>query len=179
MSEPSDFRYPIGRRVKVENPSPAQIEAWLQEMDELPRKLRAAVAGLNDSQLDTPYREGGWTVRQVVHHIADSHANAAVRLRLALTEDNPTIKPYSEARWAELEDARRAPIAASLALIEALHARMVILLRSLAAADRERPMTHPEHGQMRVVDLIGLYSWHGRHHTAHITELRKHKNWQG
>ncbi len=177
MSESSDPRFPIGRRVKVENPSPAQVNEWLHDMDELPRNLRSAVAGLNDSQLDTPYRDGGWTVRQVVHHIADSHANAAMRLRLALTEDNPTIKPYLEAKWAELEDARQAPIAASLTLIEALHARMLILLRSLSAADRERPMTHPEHGRMRILDLMGLYAWHGRHHTAHITELRKRNSW--
>ncbi len=177
MSEANDPRYPIGRRVKVENPSPAQVNEWLQDLDELPRKLSAAVAGLNESRLDTPYREGGWTVRQVVHHIADSHANAAIRIRLALTEDNPNIKTYIEAKWAELEDARHAPIAASLDLIEALHARMVILLRSLSAAERERPMTHPEHGRMRIVDLMGLYAWHGRHHTAHITELRKRKSW--
>jgi uncharacterized damage-inducible protein DinB len=179
MSQPAsaDPRYPIGRRVKADNPSAADREQWLGQLKELPRKLRAAVAGLSDAQLETPYRDGGWTVRQVIHHVADRHANAALRLRLALTEDNPTVKPYQEARWAELSDARSAPIEPSLLMIEALHSRMDHLLRSLPPDGWRRKMTHPEHGEMTVLDLLHLYAWHGRHHTAHITELRRRQGW--
>jgi hypothetical protein len=143
-----------------------------------PAALRAAVAGLSDAQLDTPYRPGGWTVRQVVHHVPDSHLNAYVRIRLALTEDTPTIKPYEEARWAELPDARTLPIEVSLALLEGLHARWVGLLGGLGPADGARQFHHPEHGRLITVDeLIAMYAWHGEHHVAHVTSLRARNGW--
>jgi uncharacterized damage-inducible protein DinB len=143
----------------------------------LPTRVREAVAGLHDAQLDTPYRPGGWTVRQVVHHIADSHMNAYVRLRFALTEDHPTIKPYSESAWAELADARTMPVDVSLTLLDGLHARWSALLRSLAPEQFARSLTHPESGEMTIDSLVALYAWHGRHHTAHITELRNSEGW--
>jgi len=135
--------------------------------------LRSAVAGLDDFQLDTAYRDGGWTVRQLVHHVADSHMNAYVRIRLALTEDWPTIKPYAESRWAELADAKTLPVEVSLALLEALHRRWVVLLKSLGEEDWQRGYMHPENGRQALGTVIALYSWHSRHHTAHVTELRK------
>ena len=156
--------------------SAARAEA-VREIAATPEKLCAAVKGLNDRQLDTPYREGGWTVRQVVHHVADSHLNAYVRLRLALTETEPTIRPYDEAAWAKLEDAEHAPVEVSLRLIGPLHERWVRLLQSLKTEDFVRKLVHPEHGARTVDWLAQLYAWHGRHHTAHITELRKQKGW--
>ena len=138
--------------------------------------MRAAVAGLNDSQLDTPYREGGWTVRQVVHHVADSHANSYVRFKLALTEDWPTIKPYDEAAWANLPDSRD-PIDPSLVFIDGLHQRLVAVLESMNDADFERGFNHPERGRMDLATNLALYAWHSRHHTAHITSLRARQGW--
>ena len=172
-----DPRYPVGKFVMPKDASPASRKAAIAEIAATPGKLRAAVAGLTDSQLDTPYREGGWTVRQVVHHVPDSHLNAYVRLRLALTEDNPTIRPYDEARWAELADAKSAPIAASQLLLDNLHERWVQLWRSLKEEDFARGLIHPEHGQRNVDWILSVYEWHGQHHTAHITELRKGKGW--
>jgi uncharacterized damage-inducible protein DinB len=142
-----------------------------------PARLRAAVAGLSESQLDTPYREGGWTVRQVVHHLPDSHINSYVRFKLAITEHQPTIKTYEEAAWAETLEARTAPIDISLDLLDALHARWVLFLRSLSAEDFQRTLNHPEHGLMTVDALLALYAWHGPHHIAHITGLRARKGW--
>jgi uncharacterized damage-inducible protein DinB len=143
-----------------------------------PARLRAAVAGLDDAQLDTPYRPGGWTVRQVVHHVPDSHLNAYTRFRLALTEDTPTIKPYEEARWAELPDARSAPVEPSLMLLDALHARWVALLETLGPVEGARAVRHPEHGRLLTVDeLLAMYAWHGEHHTAHVTALRGRMGW--
>jgi hypothetical protein len=139
--------------------------------------LRAAVNGLSPVQLDTPYREGGWTVRQVVHHVPDSHLNAYIRLRLALTEELPTIQPYDENQWANLPDAKSAPVETSLVLLEAIHDRWVRLLRALTADQYGRVFVHPEHGPRTVDWLLFLYAWHGRHHIAHITELRKLKSW--
>lgn len=139
--------------------------------------MRAAVAGLNDEQLDTPYRPGGWTVRQVVHHVPESHLNSYVRFKLAITEDEPTIKPYFEDRWAELDDARQAPIALSLDLLEALHGRWIWFLRSLKQADFQRTFRHPELGIVSVDKNIALYAWHGEHHVAHITSMRKRMGW--
>jgi hypothetical protein len=156
----------------------ARRAACVARIAAAPAALRAAVAGLSDTQLDTPYRPGGWTVRQVVHHVPDSHLNAYVRIRLALTEDTPTIKPYEEARWAELPDARALPIEASLALLEGLHARWVGLLGGLGAADGARQFHHPEHGRLITVDeLIAMYAWHGEHHVAHVTSLRARNGW--
>jgi uncharacterized damage-inducible protein DinB len=139
--------------------------------------MREAVAGLSDAQLDTPYREAGWTVRQLVHHLADSHAQMAGRFRMALTEESPTIKPYDEKAWAELADCRTLPVEPSLAILEGTHLRLVVLLRSLAAADWLRGFTHPERGTMTLGQALALYDWHSRHHVAHITELRRRMGW--
>ena len=150
-------------------------EGWIQEIEELPRLLREAVQDLNNEQLDTPYRVGGWTVRQVVHHLSDSHMNAYIRFRLALTEDHPIIKPYEEARWAELPD-YTLPIEISLSLLEALHQRWTTLLHSLSPSDRNKTFIHPDSGEVSLGENIGIYAWHGRHHLAHITSLRNHKD---
>ena len=172
-----DPRSPIGKYEVPKDATPAMRQQAMEEIRKLPANLRAAVAGLKDAQLETPYREGGWTVRQVVHHVPDSHMNAYVRWRLALTEKEPTIKPYEEAQWAKLEDARSAPVEVSLALLDALHDRWVRLLRSLKAEQLAMTFRHPEHGVRTLEWMLFLYAWHGRHHTAHITELRKQKGW--
>jgi hypothetical protein len=150
---------------------------FIQRIADAPPEVKAAVQGLTEKQLDTPYREGGWTVRQVVHHLPDSHINSYVRFRLALTEDEPTIKPYNERLWAELFDARTAPVALSLQLLESLHERWVMLLRSLKPSDFSRTFRHPEHGARNLDWLLQLYAWHGRHHVAHITSLREKMKW--
>lgn len=172
-----DARYPIGKLEMPGDITPAARAAAVEEISALPAKLCAAVAGLSDAQLDTPYREGGWTVRQVVHHVADSHMNAYIRLRLALTETEPTIKPYEESEWAKLEDAAHAPVEISLKLLEPLHDRWVRLLKTVKTEQFARPLRHPEAGLRNVDWLLFLYAWHGRHHTAHVTELRKQKGW--
>jgi hypothetical protein len=167
------LRYPIGDFDQSQMDRTRDIAA----IAGLPSALRAAISGLSDAQLDTPYREGGWTVRQLVHHVADSHINAYVRIRLALTEDWPTIKPYAEAEWATLEDARTLPVEVSLALLESLHRRWVVLLESLAESDWARGYVHPEDGREPLETVAAIYSWHGRHHVAHVTELRKRMGW--
>ena len=172
-----DPRYPIGKFAPPQEASADLRHQAISAIADAPGKLRAAMKGLSDEQLDTPYREGGWTVRQVAHHVPDSHINAYVRLRLALTEHEPTIKPYEEARWADLEDARSAPIDVSLALLDSLHERWTRLLRSLDPADFARTFRHPDHGVRSVDWMLFLYAWHGRHHTAHITELRSQRGW--
>jgi hypothetical protein len=139
--------------------------------------MRAAVSGLSTAQLDTPYRDGGWTVRQVVHHVPDSHMNAYTRFRLALTESEPTIKPYDQEAWANLADSRTAPVEWSLALLEALHRRWAAMLESLADEDFSRRFRHPEIGVVTLGEVLGMYSWHGRHHVAHITGLRGRMGW--
>jgi uncharacterized damage-inducible protein DinB len=172
-----DSRYPIG---KPERHAAATLEAremQLATLAELPDALRAAVAGLTDAQLDTPYREGGWTVRQLVHHVADSHGQMVGRIKMALTEDNPTIKPYDEKAWAELEDARTLPIEPSLAILDGLHLRLVLLLRGLSESQWARSFVHPERGPMTLAQTLALYDWHSRHHVAHVTELRKRMGW--
>jgi uncharacterized damage-inducible protein DinB len=173
----TDERYPIGKAPKVASPDAAQVEGWLSDIAQTPALLRKAVAGLTDAQLDTPYREGGWTVRQVIHHVADSHMHSYARFRFALTETSPTIKPYDEGAWAELPDAKTAPVEVSLALLDALHHRWMILLRSLDSAGMAKVFVHPERGPVPLVDAIALYAWHGRHHTAHITALRQRSSW--
>lgn len=150
---------------------------YVEQIAETPARLRAAIAGLSEQQLDTPYRPGGWTVRQVIHHVPDSHMNSYVRFRLALTEDQPVIKAYYEDRWAELPDARTAPVEVSLALLESLHRRWVALLDSLTEADWKRTFRHPELGPVSLEQNAALYAWHGRHHTAHITGLRARMQW--
>lgn len=172
-----DLRYPIGE-FKYEGPlTDDQRAAFIGKIEETPARMRVAVAGLNDKQLDTSYRPGGWTVRQVVHHVPESHLNSYVRFKLAITEDEPTIKPYFEDRWAELDDARQAPIALSLDLLEALHRRWVWFLRSLKQADFQRTFRHPDLGIVSVDKNIALYAWHGQHHVAHITSLRARMGW--
>jgi len=171
-----DPRYPIGKFEMPAHINTARRNEAIAEIAATPAKMRAAVAGLTDGQLDTPYREGGWTVRLVVHHVADSHMNAFIRLRLALTEDNPTIKPYNETEWAKLADAR-APIAVSQSLLDSLHTRWDIIWRGMKPEEFARPMIHPENGQKNIDWLLFLYTWHGQHHTAHITHLRKQKSW--
>lgn len=173
-----DLRYPIGK-LKFNSPATfAQREHWIREIEEAPQRLRDSVKGLSDAQLDTPYREGGWTVRQVVHHLADSHMNAYVRVRLALTENEPAVKAYDQTLWAELTDARRAPVDQSLALLEGLHARLTSLLRSLEAKDFERTIMHPERGPVTLDNNLAIYAWHGRHHVAHITSLSERMGWK-
>jgi uncharacterized damage-inducible protein DinB len=172
-----DPRYPVGKFEAPKEVTPSLREAAITETAAAPSKFRAAISGLNDAQLDTPYREGGWTVRQVVHHVADSHMNAYIRWRLALTESEPTIKPYEESAWAKLEDAHNAPPEVSLKLLEPLHERWVRLLRSVKAEEFARTFRHPDHGVRTLDWMLFLYAWHGRHHTAHITELRKLKGW--
>jgi hypothetical protein len=140
--------------------------------------LRAAVAGLNEEQLNTPYRDGGWTVRQVIHHVPESHMNAYIRFKLALTEDDPTIKPYNEAAWAETADVRDTPVEVSLALLDNLHNRWVVLLKSMSDADFSKQFRHPELGVVPLEKNLALYAWHGKHHVAHITSLRERKQWR-
>jgi hypothetical protein len=171
-----DPRYPIGKFRRAEA-NPANHAAAIATLAALPENLRSSVYGLNAAQLDTPYREGGWTVRQLVHHVADSHMNACIRIRLALTEDWPTIKPYDEKAWAELSDARTAPVDLSLDLLDALHRRWTILLRSLSGEQWQRGYVHPENGRQSIEEAVALYDWHSRHHVAHISELRKRMNW--
>jgi DinB superfamily len=172
-----DLRYPIGKARMEARLDDAQRREMIDQIDETPARLRAAVAGLAPEQLDTPYRPGGWTVRQLVHHVPDSHLNAYVRCKLALTEQEPAIKTYEEARWAELPDTRAVPIEISLVLLESLHRRWVALLRALPAADFERTLRHPDLGVINLNQLLGMYSWHGRHHTAHVTALRERMGW--
>ncbi|HEY1806810.1 MAG TPA: bacillithiol transferase BstA [Terracidiphilus sp.] len=176
MPDQEDLRYPIGKLQPPAESTPAVRAAEIETLRRLPGQLRVAVAGLSESQLDTPYRDGGWTVRQVVHHFADSHANSYVRFKLALTEDWPTIKPYDEAAWARLPDSRQA-IEPSLIFIDGLHARLVELLESMSEEDFERGFNHPERGRVNLATNLAIYEWHSRHHTAHITNLRARKGW--
>jgi uncharacterized damage-inducible protein DinB len=174
----SDARFPVGRFSVEGEITPERREQWLVEIGEAPARIRAAVHGLTDAQFDTPYREGGWTVRQVVHHVPDSHANAYIRFKLALTEDNPTIKPYQEALWAELPDTRNTPVGVSLMMLDAVHRRWVILMRAMSEADWARTFFHPDHQKSLRLDwFLALYAWHGRHHVAHITSLRERMGW--
>ncbi len=173
-----DPRYPVGRFI----PPPAfdlrSTRAAIAALGDLPDRVTAAVSGLDEAQLDTPYREGGWTVRQVVHHLADSHLNAYLRTRLALTEEAPTVRPYDEKGWAELPDAKSLPVTASLQLLEGLHVRWVALLGAVAEADWQRTMIHPEFKEpIALWWLVAMYDWHGAHHLAHVTRLRAREEW--
>jgi len=173
----TDPRYPVGKFHYEGSPSETQKQAFLDEIAQTPANLRAAVRGLSEAQLDTPYRDGGWTVRQVVHHVPDSHMNAYIRFKLALTEDEPTIKPYAEDRWAQLADTKQTPVEVSLTLLDSLHDRWVRLLRSLKPEEWKRTFRHPELGPMTLEKTLALYAWHGRHHVAHITSLRERSGW--
>jgi hypothetical protein len=173
-----DLRYPIGDFSWKGRSTPADRRRYIAKIARTPAQMRKAVNMLSSKQLDTPYRPGGWTVRQVLHHVPDSHLNAYTRFKLALTEDAPTIKPYHEERWAELPDTRKTPVETSLALLENLHARWVTLLRSMKPADFSRTFFHPQHDKLLTLDwALAMYSWHGSHHIAHITSLRKRMAW--
>jgi hypothetical protein len=171
-----DLRYPLGEFIMPASITPPTRVEAIEAIAALPGKMRAAVSGLSELQLDTPYRPGGWTVRQVVHHVPDSHINAYTRLKLAITENNPTIKPYDQDAFAQLPD-QRMPIDVSLSLLDALHARWTTVLRALTPDQFARPMFHPEIGPITVDYLVQLYSWHSRHHVAHIMRLREREGW--
>ena len=174
----ADLRYPVGKFDWNAPIGEADFPRFIAEIAETPGALRSAVAGLSRDQLETRYRPGGWTVKQVVHHVPDSHMNAYCRFKLALTEDEPTIKPYDEAKWAELPDSQRVPIEVSLDLLDSLHQRWVALLRSMDNADFNRGFRHPERGNVLILSqVLAMYAWHGRHHVAHITSLRKREGW--
>ena len=174
----ADPRYPVGPFTRPAVLSPDERAAAIDVIAECPQALRSAVKGLSDAQLDTPYRDGGWTVRQVVHHVPDSHMNALTRFKLALTEDVPTIKPYDEAKWAELDDGKSPLVAESLALLDALHTRWVYLLRRMQPSDFARTLNHPDWDAPLSLDvMLAHYAWHSRHHVAHITSLRHAKGW--
>jgi hypothetical protein len=171
-----DLRYPIGTFDKNFEPTPELRHDCIRTLAELATRITTAVDGLTEGQLDSPYRPGGWTVRQTVHHVADSHLNAYIRFKLALTEDNPTIRPYFEDRWAELADSKL-PVDVSLRLIEDLHQRWVAVLNSMSEEAFQRKLLHPESGDWTLEKILGLYAWHSRHHTAHITSLREREGW--
>ncbi|HUP03307.1 MAG TPA: putative metal-dependent hydrolase [Bryobacteraceae bacterium] len=173
-----DPRFPIGPFEMPASLDAAARGEFLHQLRAAPERFRAAIHGLHPAQLDTPYRAGGWTVRQVIHHVPDSHASAYVRFRLALTEDEPTIKPYNEAAWAELADARTAPVEPSLALLGALHSRWVALIETLPEAAFSRAYRHPEQGRVTLGVVLAMYAWHCRHHEAHITALRERMGWK-
>lgn len=174
----SDLQYPIGRYESPAAYTPDWRATAIAQLAATPAAMRAALDGLTDEQLDTPYRPGGWTVRQVAHHVPDSHLNMYIRLKWTLTEDRPTIKPYDEVAWAELEDSRTTPIEVSLRLLEAVHVRADALLRAMAEADFDRRYLHPDSGEHPLNHLVGLYAWHGRHHVAHVTALRARMGWR-
>lgn len=173
-----DLRYPIGRFTWSGVNTPGQRAHLIDEIAATPERLRAAVTDLTVAQLETPYREGGWSVRQVVHHIPDSHLHSYIRFKLALTEEQPTIKPYNESRWAELTDARTGPVETSLGLLEQLHERWVLLLRALSPDDFARTFQHPERGIVSLDANLAMYAWHGAHHVAHIESLRQRLGWR-
>ena len=173
-----DSRYPIGNFEWSGSATDAERKQSIAKIADTPARLREAVRGLNEEQLDTPYREGGWTVRQVVHHLADSHMNAFVRFKLALTENQPTIKPYNQDLWVGTADAKSFPVNASLNLVESVHARLVALLRSMVPEDFARTFNHPESGINTLDKYLALYAWHGPHHVGHITSLRERMTWQ-
>jgi uncharacterized damage-inducible protein DinB len=178
MPAVTDLRYPIGPYTLEGEITADRRNAWIAELADAPAALRAAVKGLTEEQLDTPYRPGGWTVRQVAHHVPDSHLNAYIRFKLALTEDSPTIKPYEESRWAELPDTAGTQVGVSLMLLEALHRRWVVLLRAMDEAQWSRAFFHPEQARLLRLDgILAMYAWHGKHHVAHITALRDRMGW--
>jgi hypothetical protein len=172
-----DLKYPIGRFKAPASTTPADRDRFIGEIAQAPAQLRSAVKGLTHAQLDTPYRPGGWTLRQVVHHLPDSHINSYVRFKLASTEDNPTIRTYEEQLWAELPEAKSGPIEMSLDLLDALHLRWVAHLKNIVAADFARAFVHPELGPVSLDRALALYAWHGKHHIAHITSLRTREGW--
>ena len=173
----TDPRYPIGKWDRRDTLTTGERVAMIAQIGEVPARMRTAIAGLDQAQLDTPYREGGWTVRQVVHHVPDSHLNSYTRFKLALTEEEPTIRPYDEAKWAALSDSRDTPVETSLTMLDALHDRWTILLRAMSDDDFRRTLRHPDIGVMSLDALLSLYAWHGRHHVGHVTSLRERMGW--
>jgi hypothetical protein len=173
----TDLRFPVGKFVPSPSITAQQRHEFIEDLARLPERAAVATRGLTIEQLDTPYREGGWTVRQVVHHVADSHMNAYVRMRLAATEDHPPVKTYDEKAWSELADSRTAPVELSLTLLDSLHRRWVMWLRLLDVPVFARTAQHPDWGAISIDGFLALYAWHCRHHVAHITELRKRQNW--
>ena len=173
----ADPKYPIGKFSYAGPPTAEEKKKQLDEIEQTPARFRSALSGLSDDQLNTPYREGGWTLRQLAHHLPDSHMNAYVRCKLALTENEPTIKPYMENLWAELPEAKSAPIDISLSLLDSLHGRWMLMLRQCGDAEWQRTFRHPELGTMSLEKLVALYAWHGRHHTAHVTSLKEKMGW--
>lgn len=172
------LRFPVGRSPRPDKVSPLELQKAIAAIAALPENFRSAVVGLNDEQLDTPYREGGWSVRTLVHHVADSHMNMLIRFKLALTEDWPTIRPYDQDSWAALADSKL-PVEVSLVLIESLHRRWVSVMETMTDQDWKRGFVHPETGRFALPQAVVLYDWHGRHHTAHVTELRNRMGWTG
>jgi hypothetical protein len=173
----TDPRYPIGRFSPDHNPTPETRNRHIEQIAGTPSAMRRAISGLTKDHLNTPYRDDGWIVRQVIHHVPDSHLNAYIRFKWALTEDAPTIKPYDEAAWANLKDSELTPVDVSLTLLESLHTRWTVLLRTLKAEDFQRKFNHPDSGSHDLDWMLGLYSWHGNHHVAHITSLRERMKW--
>ncbi len=170
------LKYPIGKFTYT--PGPDELGNAIARLVSLPERLRSAVNGLTEEQLDSPYRDGGWTLRQVIHHLPDSHLNAYVRLKLAMTEENPEIRPYDEVKWAECEEAKHGDIQMSLVLLEALHSRMISFIKSLNTDELNRTYFHPaSKKQSKVVEVVSMYAWHGDHHLAHIVNAKKRKEW--
>ena len=172
-----DLRYPVGWFSRPDSLTPVARRDAIDAVAQCPANLRAAVSDLDDAQLETPYRPDGWTVRQLVHHVPDSHANAYIRFKLALTEDTPTIKPYDEAAWARLSDSQTTPIETSLRMLESIHDRWVRVLQAMSTSDFERKLNHPENGIMTLDQMLALYAWHSRHHVAHVRNLRQRNGW--
>src|SRR5437879_792598 len=172
-----DLRYPVGKFRFPDAVNAEERRKFIEQIAETPARLRAAIGGLSEQQLDTPYRPGGWTVSQVIHHVPDSHMNAYVRFKLALTEDEPTIRPYMEKPWAELPEAKSGPVELSLELLESLHKRWILTLRNINPNEWKRTFRHPEIGVLNLEKTLALYSWHGRHHVAHVTSLREKMGW--
>jgi uncharacterized damage-inducible protein DinB len=179
MPEPAtvDLRYPVGKWEKKGPLTHDEREKFIVSVAATPERFKNAVAGLDDNKLNTPYRPGGWTVRQTIHHVADSHMNAFIRMRLGVTEVEPTVKPYDEKMWAELIDSRTAPVDVSLTIIDSVHHRWVMMMRGMREIDFMRSIVHPENGKMTLDDVLALYEWHGRHHSGHITALRQRAGW--
>lgn len=173
----TDPRYPIGKFTYGGTLTEEQKQQCLKDVEQAPARMRAAVKGMTEAQLDTPYRDGGWTVRQLAHHVPDSHMNAVVRFKLALTEDEPAIKTYAEDRWARLADVAATPVETSLCLLECLHTRWMNVMRAMTPEQWKRTLRHPEQGVMTLERMLALYAWHGKHHVAHVTVLRESKGW--
>jgi len=174
-----ELKYPIGKYQKPDGYTPEMQQEWISVLAALPSWMDACIENLDEHQLQTPYRDGGWTIQQVVHHVADSHLNAYVRLKLALTEDNPVIKPYNEKEWAELPDSSLVPVNISVTLLHSLHRRMVAILQNMKPSDWERTYFHPQQQRnFPLWEVVALYAWHSKHHTAHIMNLRERKNWR-